>query len=66
MVLHNTPQINIDNVNFSYELDLNGSAPYFMNSELETAFSELEIPYFDALVIGRFHELMISQLNPNK
>ncbi|CAK64467.1 unnamed protein product (macronuclear) [Paramecium tetraurelia] len=66
LVLHNTPSINIDDVNFSFELDLNGCAPYYMNSELETAFGQLEIPYFDALVIARFHELMVQQLNPNK
>jgi hypothetical protein len=64
--LHNTPSINIDDVNFSYELDLNGCAPYYMSSDLEQAFSKLEIPYFDALVIGRFHELLLAELNPNK
>lgn len=64
--MHNTPTITIDDVNFSYELDLNGSAPYFMNSDLEQAFDKLEIPYFDALVIGRFHELLLQELNPNK
>ncbi len=55
LALHNPASINIDNVNYSFEIDTNGSANYFMNSELDAIFYEKEIPFQDSLVVTKFH-----------
>ncbi|KAM3143499.1 hypothetical protein pb186bvf_004276 [Paramecium bursaria] len=63
LVLHNSPNLVVDGINYSYELDLTNTAPYYQHSDLEESFREHEVPYFDAVVVARFHSLLKQNLS---
>lgn len=45
LALHNPASINIDNMNYSFEIDTSGSANYYMNSELDAILYQKEVPF---------------------